>query len=215
MKIAESRPYGEPFTSSIASSSLRIVETGTTGPNVSSRAISMSSVTPSSTVASKNRSLPCCGARLPPATTVAPRSSASRHVTLGLGRGRLVVDRPHRRRVVERVAEADPLVDRRGEPREVLVLHVLVDEDPLARRAALPGVQEARDERRLDGRVEVAVLQDHERPVAAHLEQQLLAGGPLRHRVAGRDRADEPDGLRPGVRGDLVADDRARARSPG
>ena len=48
-----------------ASSRERIVDTGATGPNVSSRAIAMSGVTPSITVASKKRSLPWLGARLP------------------------------------------------------------------------------------------------------------------------------------------------------
>ena len=52
MKIAVSSPYGDSFTASIASSTERIVDTGATGPNVSSRAIAMSAVTPSITVAS-------------------------------------------------------------------------------------------------------------------------------------------------------------------
>ncbi len=77
VKIAERRPYSDPSTNPIASSSCRIVWIGTTGPNVSSRAISIWSVTPSTTVASKNRSLPCCGARLPPVTISAPCSAAS------------------------------------------------------------------------------------------------------------------------------------------
>ncbi len=75
--MADSSPYSERFTSSTASRSLRMVEIGTTGPKVSCRAISMSSVTPSRTVGSKNRSLPCWGARRPPVTRDAPRPSAS------------------------------------------------------------------------------------------------------------------------------------------
>ena len=51
-----------------------------------------------------------------------------------------------------------------------------LDEDALAGRAALAGVEEAGRERRRDGRVEVGVVEDDERPVAAHLEEQLLAG---------------------------------------
>ena len=130
-------------------------------------------------------------------------------MSLGLGRRGLVVDRSHRRRVVERVAELDPLRDRVGQLRQVLVLHVLVDEEPFARRAALPGVEERGDQGGLDRLVEVAVLADHQRAVAAHLEQELLPRGPLGDRVTGRDRTDEADGLGSGVRGDLVADDGA------
>ena len=85
----------------------------------------------------------------------------------------------------------------------------LLDEDRLAGRAALARVQEAGGERRPDGRVDVRVVEDDERPVAAHLEQQLLAGGPLRDPVPGLDRADETDRGGSGVGGDLVPDDGA------
>src|SRR6266545_7866228 len=130
-------------------------------------------------------------------------------VPLGLGGGGLVVEGSHGGGVVEGVAEADPLGDRGGQARQVVVLDLVLDEDPLAGRAALPGVQEARLQGGVDRPVEVGVLHDHQRAVAAHLQQQLLAGGAPRHLVAGGDRADEPDRLGARVGGQLVADDRA------
>ena len=71
---------------------------------------------------------------------------------------------------------------------DVLVVHRAVDEDPLARGAALAGAQEAGGQRRLDRGVDVGVVEHDERAVAAHLEQRGLAGGGLRRR-AGRSRS--------------------------
>src|SRR5919108_3111415 len=75
VNTAVSRPYGEPLAMARASSSLPIAVMGATGPNVSSRATSISSVTPSSTVASWKS--PPSGSRRPPRTRDAPRSRAS------------------------------------------------------------------------------------------------------------------------------------------
>ncbi len=52
VKTEAARPYGDEEMISSASSSPRMVEIGTTGPNVSSRATSMSAVTRSRTVGS-------------------------------------------------------------------------------------------------------------------------------------------------------------------
>ena len=95
---------------------------------------------------------------------------------------------------------------------EVVIVDVLLHQDAFAGRAALAGVEEAGRERGLDRGVEIRVLEHHQRPVAAHLEQQLLARRPLGHAMTGGDRADEPDGRDAGVRGHLVAHHRARAR---
>ena len=81
-----------------------------------------------------------------------------------------------------------------------------VDEHALAGGAALAGVQEAGGDRGLDGCVEVRVVEDHERPVAAHLEQLLLAGRALAICAPVLRRADEADRRDPRVPGDLVAD---------
>src|SRR5881409_2167610 len=91
-------------------------------------------------------------------------------------------------------------------------MNVLVDEEALAGRAALPSAQERSRERRLDGRVEVSVVEDDQGAVSAHLEQQRLAGGALSDAVPGGDRADEADRVRACVCCNLVSDDRARAR---
>ena len=151
-------------------------------------------------------------AREPPVTTLAPRSTASPTcssifaATGSLLTGPIVVassnGSPSRIRSV--TAPRQQL--------DELVLDGAVDEDPLAGGAALAGAQVAGGQRRVDRRLEVGVVHHDERAVAAHLEQRRLAGGGLRHEPAGRGRADEGDPVGPGVAGDLVADDRTRAR---
>ena len=69
---------------------------GVTGPNVSSRLMRISRVTPVSTVGSKKSSLPRSGRGLPPVTTFAPAATASSTcsrtlaATLGLLSGPIV-----------------------------------------------------------------------------------------------------------------------------
>src|SRR5207253_8405476 len=109
------------------------------------------------------------------------------------------------------VSQSNAVRDRRGQLVEVLVVHLLVDEEALAGGAALPRAQERGCERRLDGRVEVGVVEDDQWPVPAHLQQEWLAGRTLGDPVAGGDRADEADRVRAPVRRYLVSDDRARA----
>ena len=87
-----------------------------------------------------------------------------------------------------------------------------MDEQPLAGGAALAGAEEAGAERRRRGGVEVGVVEHDERAVAAQLEQARLAGRRRRDLPPGRRRADEADRMRAGVAGELVADDRPRAR---
>ena len=82
-------------------------------------------------------------------------------------------------------------------------------EEALAGRAALAGAQERGGEARLGRRVDVGVVEDDHRAVAAELEQHRLARRALRDLLAGLDRADEADRVRPRAAGDLVADDRA------
>ena len=105
-------------------------------------------------------------------------------VLVHLGRHRLVVERAHRRLVGERVAEDDLLGDRAGQLLHVLVVDRAVHEDALAGRAALAGAQEAGHQRRLDGGVDVAVVEQHEWAVAAHLQQRRLARRGRGHRGA-------------------------------
>jgi hypothetical protein len=79
-------------------------------------------------------------------------------VLVHLHRHRLVVQRTHRRVLVERVAEQDSLHDAAAEPLDVFVVHRSVNHDPLAGRAALAGAQKARGQRRLDRRRHIAVF---------------------------------------------------------
>ena len=58
---------------------------------------------------------------------------------------------------------------------------------------------------------DVGVVEHDHRAVAAELEQRRLARRARRDLQPGRDRADEADRVRPRARGDLVADDGARA----
>ena len=59
-------------------------------------------------------------------------------------------------------------------------MHGLVDEEALARGAALARAEEGRDDARLGGGGDVRVLEHDHRPVAAELEQQRLARGARR-----------------------------------
>ena len=59
----------------------------------------------------------------------AGRLQGVRDMALRLGRVILVVERPHRRQRVERVAQLDALPGRRRELRDVRVVDPLVDED--------------------------------------------------------------------------------------
>ena len=110
-------------------------------------------------------------------------------------------------RVVEGIAEQDLLGHAPRELLDVLVAHGAVDEDALAGGAALPGAQVARGERRLDRGVDVGVVHDDDRAVAAHLQQRDLARRRLGDEAPGRRRADEGDGVHAGVARDLVAHD--------
>ncbi len=77
MNTAAVRPNGEALVSSSASAAEATSMIGTTGPNVSSAAISMSARTPSSTVGSAYRPVGKPAARRPPQHSLAPRATAS------------------------------------------------------------------------------------------------------------------------------------------
>ena len=150
-------------------------------------------------------------ARAPPATTTAPRSSASATCVVHLRRAELVVERSERRRFRERVAEADVALDLRREAGHELLAHRLVHEQPLGSGAALARAEKAADLRRLRRGVEVGIVQDDEGAVAAHLQQLHLAGGLARHDHPGLGRAGERHGVGAGVDRELVAHLRAGA----
>ena len=213
MKIAESRPYGDAFASQIASSSEPISTTGAIGPNVSSvcdeRRRRARRRAPSAASRGRSGSRP---ARSPPAhDRRAPRSSASPtcssifSATPALFSGPIVVPSANGSPRTTRSARA------RGKPRDELLAHGSVDEQSLARGAALSGAQEARRHRRFRGELEVGVVHHDDRPVAAELEHGRLARRGLGDLATGLGRADEADAVRAGIARDLVADDGARA----
>ena len=89
-------------------------------------------------------------------------------------------------------------------------MHRFVHEEELARSAALSGAQEGRRHRGLHRLIDVRVVEHDQWPVPAHLEEERLAGRPLRDLVAGLRRADESDRVGARARDDLVSDDAAR-----
>ncbi len=122
--------------------------------------------------------------------------------------GGFVVQRPHGRALGERVTEADLPLDRRLQRLDELVVNGLVYEEPLAGGAALPGAEKRGGQARLGGSFDVCVVQDDHRAVSAQFEERRLACRSCRDVQAGRHRADEADGMRTGITGDLVAYDR-------
>ena len=98
--------------------------------------------------------------------------------------------------VVERAAEPDrgrPL----DQPVDELVVDLVLDDEPGARRADLAGVQEDGGEGEVEGDVEVGVGEDQVGVLAAELERDLL------HRGRGA-RHDPPAGLEAAGEGDQV-----------
>jgi hypothetical protein len=82
------------------------------------------------------------------------------------------------------------------------------DEDPFAGRAALARVQEAGGKRPRHRGIDVGVVENDERPVAAHLEEKILAGRSGGNGSSGLDRADKADRRGSRIDGDLVTDRR-------
>ena len=199
MKTADSSPYGEPLTSVdrlvLAADRRDRRRPGRRSPRARSPC-------PSSRRRARwpRRTGRCraSGARSPPVITFAPWSTASRTWRSVFAAVASLLTGP----IVVASSNGSPRrirsCDRGRQLRDELLAHRLVDQDALARRAALPRVEEARRQRGVDGRVEVGVLEDHERAVAAHLQQQVLARGARGDRLPGGDRADEPHRLRPG-----------------
>ena len=64
-------------------------------------------------------------------------------------------------------------LDGAGEPVAERVVDRVEDDDPARRRAALAGVRERRGDRPFDGAVEVGVVADDERVLAAQLHHRL------------------------------------------
>src|SRR5271165_5282831 len=112
-------------------------------------------------------------------------------MSVELGGVWLVVERAHRCERVKGVAEADPLARGCNDTIDEFDSYGRVNEEALTGSAALPGAQISGLERRLGGEIQVGVLQDHHRTVAAELEDLGLAGRALGHAPAGGNRAHE------------------------
>ena len=79
--------------------------------------------------------------------------------------------------VARRVADRR-LLDRARQAGEELVVHGVVDDRGAERRAALAGGAEAAEQRALDGEVEVGVVHDDQRVLAAELQARRLQVAP-------------------------------------
>ena len=137
--------------------------------------------------------------------------------------------REHRRAGVRAPAERleDPLerlaadhrlrherAGRLDQARAEFVVDGVEDDDPARGRAALPGVRERRRERPADGVVEIRVVADDERVLAAELEADLREPprGDLVDRASGRGGAGEADEVDVRVRDERRPRPRRRAR---
>ena len=166
MKIAESSPYGDAFASSIACVERVDLDDRRDGPE---RLLARDERIDGHAV--EHRRLPvepgreAVGAR---AAVHEPRAALERvgDVLVHLVRDAVVVQRPHRRPLRERVAEHHALLDERSDPGDELLAHRAVDEQSLARGAALAGTQEARGDGGVRREVEIGVVEHDHRAVA-------------------------------------------------
>ena len=168
-----------------------------TGPNVSSFTIAASRGTPVITVGRVEEPAEALAA----GDQLAAALERVGDVTLDLLDRRLLDQRADLRRRVEAAADGEPGRGVRESLHELVVDRVL-DVDPVGRDAGLAGVAVLAEQRAGDRRVEVGVVEDDERSVAAELERDLLhAGGALGHQqLPDLGRAGEAE----------LADERAR-----
>ena len=96
-----------------------------------------------------------------------------------------------------------------------LVVDRVEHDDPAARRAALPGVAEGRQHRPLHGRVEIRVVADDERVLAAELQRDPREPARRRRAAIRRPTAVEPVKLTTPTSGCATSGAPASAPSPG
>ena len=189
-----------------ASSSFWNVSVARTGPKISSRAIVISGVTPSKTVASKNAPLPVDGRGVAAGDELRAFPASALDVARDVLALLLRDERAEARLRVERVARRhllralDDLLHER-------VVDRLLDEQAGARRAELALAVEDGVDRALRGGVEVGVGEDDVGRLAAELHRDALDR-------AGRGAEDGLAGLGLAGERDLV-DARVLAPSPG
>ena len=147
--------------------------------------------------------------RLPPRTSSAPPAVASATCRSTLSTARVVDQRADLDAVLEAVPDLQR-TDGGVEARDELVVDGVLHEDPVGRDAGLAGVAELARDRALDRGVEICVVEDEERGVAAELERDLLHGaGALRHQeLSDLGRPGEGELADGRVRRQLAADHR-------
>ena len=157
----------------IASASVSKRNSGASGPKVSSRATAISGVAPASTVGSKNvcrRARGACRRRRP----WPPLATRVGDMLLDLG-DRLVVDqRALLHAVLRRPLPTLSLPAAAASLLGESVVDAGLDVEAVGADAGLAGVAELGGDRALDRAVEVGVVEDDERRVAAQLHRDLL-----------------------------------------
>src|SRR4029077_12762974 len=86
------------------------------------------------------------------------------------------------------------------------VVHAFVHEDSLGCAAHLPGTEESAEDRALSSALEIGVLTDDHRPVAARFDQRALETRGPDDLLRGRVRTDEADAIDAAMRHEPLAD---------
>ena len=199
-------PYSVSLAFAIASSSSRKRIAATTGPKISSRTAGESRVD-----VGEDRRLDEVAAELRVRAAAArppwrPRASAASRMPVTLANCASLASGPISVAALERVAEHD-LARALGDPLDQLVVDVLVDDEPRAGHAGLPGGREHAGDDAVGGGLEVGVGEHDLGRLAAELERDA-------REVARRALGDVDAGLRRAGEGDLVDARVAHERAP-
>ena len=120
--------------------------------------------------------------RAPPFRIVAPFDTASLMWLSTFSTAAIVDERTLRHPVVEARTRPSSRSTARRKPLGELVVDRRLHQEPVGADAGLSGVAILRDDRALDRRIEIGIVEHDERRVAAELERHLLDGaGALRH----------------------------------
>src|SRR6266852_2772988 len=167
--------------------------------------MTMSVVTSVSTVGSKK--LPPCAARLPPVTTLAPFFSASAMCASTFSSAFMSISGP----ITAPGSNPSAIFNRTGGLGEALgegVVDAVLHQDAVGAHTGLAGIPIFRGDGTLDRPLDVGVVKDDERRVAAQFERHLLhrAGALLHQQFPDLGRAGEGQFADGRVRGQLAAD---------
>ena len=217
VKIEDDSPYLIPFETRIASSASRTLMSAVTGPKISSCAMRICGVD----VGEDGRPVEEAPAEVALGRDFAAGEELRAFVRADL---RVRVDLLERR-LVDHGPDVGARLPTRVPSRsfstavdELLlerVVHLLVRDDARRGRAALAGRAERRPHDAVDREVEVGVVQDDDRVLAAELEVHVLERlrARLQHLDAGLARAGERDDANVGMAHHAVADGRSRRRA--